>query len=865
MGSRTKKARKSPASVHGRSVVDYVDDSELLAALKTVTPQGIARNDWILPVADPDAHEQTVDGELARLRTLQSYLLLDADPDPAFDKLTEEACRIFGVPTSLISLVDLGRQYLFSNTGAAARETPRDVAFCSHTIMNKSEDGVLVVEDTIQDDRFRNNPLVTSEPKLRFYAGASLISPEGHRLGTFCVEGQQPRVFTDQDRETLKKYAATAVAMMVERRRELRDCLSVGHATLGDTQNHWLRHAAVTTNLGDAMFSNGDSITAMQLFQESVQSIMQITTKKSVTENEAADHSSSNPPEPSNAEVERHNRMVHLLSELKSGSKYCKLYESLSSSKTRTSEVMEQVKALFEGTGSSQERNLKTDGSDIADVLSAASAIGYTGIHPHDGIPGLFNTLTKIKGACAPRPLPPLVFEEMFSIDMTGIYENLLLQPEKASPAFPIDERPFTVSMGECSKATLFNMGLIHYHWCRPDTALQFFHLAASLSHKFSPLKFDPVDLCSVNNMAQIHLLLRKPDEAMAMLNETLNRGNATLSALYKTIEEKRDNRATKAQVGCGPFRGPSEVDEDDAEALALQMAEEVNDEAARKTRRLRRKLARTLLDMAHVHFFNNELDKALARCREAITLVDDHMSGVTLAAAWYNLSMVLHHQGQNNEALSCLDNFIRLTTSNQLIPKDHVQYGDAYQLKGAMLYDLGRYQECVQALEETSRIRQVHFGPSSGTLVETLGLLGKAYLAMQQVDKAIEALTKCREIESTISKASTVPEDNTYNSNGKRDSPSSSSPDSNALSRLSLEAAQVILDLGRAYQIKGDVKAAWQEYVLVRDWAQAFFGADHAFPARISSLLEKLSNVKNSSDDNKTNKCQLQRLVVQQ
>lgn len=176
---------KGPISVHGRSVVDYVSPDELKAALSTVTPQGIASNDWILPVPDPEAEEQTLEGEMARLLTLKSYMLLDHEKEEAFDKLTEEAREIFGVPTSLISLIDLGRQFLFSNTGADVRETPRDVAFCSHTILNKK--GIVVVGDTQEDDRFKNNPLVTQAPHLRFYAGAPLISPEGMLNTIVCV------------------------------------------------------------------------------------------------------------------------------------------------------------------------------------------------------------------------------------------------------------------------------------------------------------------------------------------------------------------------------------------------------------------------------------------------------------------------------------------------------------------------------------------------------------------------------------------------------------------------------------------------------------------------------------------------------
>jgi hypothetical protein len=179
-------AAAASVSAHGRSVVDYVTQEELLQALSTVTPQGLSTNDWLLPVPDPEAEEQTVEGEMSRLLTLKSYLVLDAEKEEAFDKLTQEACDIFGVPTSLISLIDLGRQFFLSNTdmtpGAdtssdAARETPRSVAFCSHTILNKK--GIVVVNDTALDDRFKESPLVTEGPHLRFYAGAPLISPEG--------------------------------------------------------------------------------------------------------------------------------------------------------------------------------------------------------------------------------------------------------------------------------------------------------------------------------------------------------------------------------------------------------------------------------------------------------------------------------------------------------------------------------------------------------------------------------------------------------------------------------------------------------------------------------------------------------------
>lgn len=173
------------ASAQGRSVVDYVTQEELLRALSTVSPAGLATNDWLLAMPDPEAEEQTVENEMMRLLTLKSYLVLDAEKEEAFDKLTQEACEIFGVETSLISLVDLGRQFFLSQTDTAGadaateqvRETPRSVAFCAHTILNKK--GIVVVNDAALDDRFKESPLVTQAPHLRFYAGAPLISPEG--------------------------------------------------------------------------------------------------------------------------------------------------------------------------------------------------------------------------------------------------------------------------------------------------------------------------------------------------------------------------------------------------------------------------------------------------------------------------------------------------------------------------------------------------------------------------------------------------------------------------------------------------------------------------------------------------------------
>ena len=119
-----------------RSVLDYTGEDDIRDAL--VSSAQAPNADWKLPVHDPDAEEQTIECELQRLLTLKSYLVLDAEQEEAFDRLTEEARRIYQVPTSLISLIDLGRQYFFAGVQPGQeRETPRTVAFCSHTILAK--------------------------------------------------------------------------------------------------------------------------------------------------------------------------------------------------------------------------------------------------------------------------------------------------------------------------------------------------------------------------------------------------------------------------------------------------------------------------------------------------------------------------------------------------------------------------------------------------------------------------------------------------------------------------------------------------------------------------------------------------------
>jgi GAF domain-containing protein len=153
--------------------------------------------------------------EAARLAALERYAILDTDPEQSFDDLTQLASFICKTPIALISLIDGDRQWFKSRVGVTVSETPREVAFCSSTILQPD---ILVVPDALQDERFRNNPFVVSDPHIRFYAGAPLINEDGYALGTICVVDQAPRELTPEERDALKALSRLVLAQMEFRR-----------------------------------------------------------------------------------------------------------------------------------------------------------------------------------------------------------------------------------------------------------------------------------------------------------------------------------------------------------------------------------------------------------------------------------------------------------------------------------------------------------------------------------------------------------------------------------------------------------------------------------------------------------------------
>ena len=157
--------------------------------------------------------------EPARLKALSEYVPESECPLPSLDSVVRLAASTFGMPVAAVNMIGSDHVYFAASVGVGEVDMSRDASFCAHAI---AQDGVMVVPDATADDRFHDNPLVTGSARLRFYAGARLLSPEGLALGALCVIDSNPhKDFSPRDRERLRELADMVAYRLEMRRNEL--------------------------------------------------------------------------------------------------------------------------------------------------------------------------------------------------------------------------------------------------------------------------------------------------------------------------------------------------------------------------------------------------------------------------------------------------------------------------------------------------------------------------------------------------------------------------------------------------------------------------------------------------------------------
>ena len=208
---------------------------------QTQSPKSLVHSNLLPTVAPVDTPESAISlptNEAQRLAALRQYQILDTPAEPAFDNLTRLIANLCQTPIAWISLVDEQRQWFKSAYGITLTETSRAVAFCTHTILQSD---LLMVPDTLTDSRFQHNVFVTEAPRLRFYAGAPLVNPQGLVLGALCVADYVPRSLTLEQQEALKILAEQVISQMELRRSyQVQEQITERLAALGSSEANLL-------------------------------------------------------------------------------------------------------------------------------------------------------------------------------------------------------------------------------------------------------------------------------------------------------------------------------------------------------------------------------------------------------------------------------------------------------------------------------------------------------------------------------------------------------------------------------------------------------------------------------------------------
>lgn len=190
--------------------------------------------------------------ESERLKELKKYGILENPPDGNLDRFTALAAQLLEVPIALISIVDSERIWFISEYGASDLETERETSICSAVIESEQ---MYLVEDALSDERTRNNPFVTGDFGLRFYAGVPLVTKDGHRLGTFCVMDKIPRKFTAENQRLLKTVGEL-VMHEIEERYKLKLALEHQHQTINTTVHDLKNPLSVMPILAEMIVEN---------------------------------------------------------------------------------------------------------------------------------------------------------------------------------------------------------------------------------------------------------------------------------------------------------------------------------------------------------------------------------------------------------------------------------------------------------------------------------------------------------------------------------------------------------------------------------------------------------------------------------